>query len=238
MNRKETLVNSLRVAVNALKNDTIYYDWNKQCSCNAGVISQAVLGITSDELEKKRKSLFSVISEKNEGRRSEDKDYIDHTWKNAVQYGCPITGKNMPEIVRDLEAAGLTREDIVHLEYLENPAILEASTIEKVKTVVGKNQVGTIKEERTRKKFLGLIKETYMEEVPVYENVYEEKYPAKYFMKKENVIKYLSAWIKILTENVNYSDNRNELEANLLNAVAEERYEDAAEIRNRLVILN
>jgi protein-arginine kinase activator protein McsA len=72
----------------------------------------------------------------------------------------------------------------------------------------------------------------------VYEDVYEEKYPANYFMKKENVIKYLSAWIKILTETVNYSDNRNELEANLLNAVAEERYEDAAEIRNRLAILN
>lgn len=238
MNRKEKLIDSLRIAANALKNDTIYYDWNNQCSCNAGVISQAVLGITSDELEKKRKSLFSVLSGKNDGLNSNDKDYVDYTWKNAVQYGCPITGKNMPEIIRDLEAAGLTREDIVHLEYLENPAILEVSTIEKIKTVVGKNQVGTKKEERVRRKFLGLVKETYMEEVPVYQDIYEEKYPSRYYAKKENVIKYLSAWIKILTEDVTYSDDKNTLEANLLNAVAEERYEDAAEIRNRLVILN
>jgi protein-arginine kinase activator protein McsA len=74
------------------------------------------------------------------------------------------------------------------------------------------------------------------------EPIYEEKiegyaYPDQYYEKKENLIKYLSAWIRILKGETNFQNTRESLEAELLNAIAEERYERAAEIRNEIAVL-
>ncbi len=236
MNKKEKLVSSLKIVIDALRNDTIYYDWNEQHSCNAGVVAQACLGITRDEVNSLRSPLFSVLDDLNEKR--DDSKKINLTWKNAVKYGCPITGLSNFEIINRLEKAGLSKADIVHLEYLENPAILEISGIKKVETV-SKEKVDEIVrfEEKERSSFFGRMfggKTTLKIVEPVYKETVVEKYPVSYYSKKENLILYLSAWVKILTQETSHETQAAQLEARLLNAVADENYELAAELRNQL----
>lgn len=242
MNRKEKLINSLTIAVNALKNDIIHYNWSEQDSCNAGVVSQAVLGMDIDSLRKLRRPMFEKLTEINEKRRKDDMNELEKTWKNAVKYTCSITGKNMPRIIEELENAGLTREDIVHLEYLENPAILEKSGIEKMpvyeKVKVGEKE--TVRKIKAKGFFSRIMGETELEKIvePIYEEqITKYVYAQNYHTKKENLIKYLSAWIRILKGESNFQNDRQSLEADLLNAVAEEQYEKAAEIRNKIAEL-
>lgn len=54
MNRKQKLIESLRLVIGALKNGTIHYDWKEQHSCNAGVVAQAVLEETRDGINERR----------------------------------------------------------------------------------------------------------------------------------------------------------------------------------------
>jgi hypothetical protein len=242
MNRKEKLINSLTIAVNALKNDIVFYDWTHQDSCNAGVVSQAVLGVNQEELKKLRSPMFNILDGVNKRRKENSQNELEATWKNAVKNTCSITGKNLPKIIQDLEKAGLTREDIVHLEYLENPAILEQSGIEKnpVYKKVKTGEKESVRKIKSKGFFNWLFGRTELEKFT--EPIYEEKiegyaYPDQYYKKKENLIKYLSAWIRILKGETNFQNTRESLEAELLNAIAEERYERAAEIRNEIAVL-
>jgi hypothetical protein len=235
MEKKQHLISSLRVAINALQNDTIKYNWNEQCSCNAGVVSQAVLGISMDELDKLRKPAFTKIEKHNKESEKKEKE-IQLTWKNSIKYTCSITGKDMPKIYQDLEDAGLSRFDVAHLEYMDNSAILAESTIEKIKVKTGTRVIGQNQHEVIEKKFFGLIKEKKMVCVDVTEDVFEMRYPYEYYTKKDNLIKYLSAWVRILEKQPNFHEpsERNALESDLLHAVADENYEKAAEIRNQI----
>lgn len=239
MNRKEHLINSLRVVVDVLKNDTIHYDWKEQHSCNVGVVAQACLGITRDQVNQMRKPSFNVLETINESREKEKR--LDLTWKNAVKYGCPITGLSNFEIVDSLEKAGLSKADIVHLEYLENPAILEISGIKRVKQVERVKVDESVRfEEVPNTSFMGRLFGTVTTKKivePIYTDVVTTEYPKNYYAKKENLIFYLSAWIKIITKRTTHETPSTQLEARLLNAVAEENYELAAEIRNELAVL-
>jgi hypothetical protein len=125
MEKKAHLIKSLEIVIDSLKNDTIAYNWLKTHSCNMGVVAQALLGVTRQELNEISRPLFMDLP-------GESK-----TWKKGVKYNCPITGEAIPEIIKRLEAAGLHRNDIVHLEYLDNSAILANSTIEKIKISLG-----------------------------------------------------------------------------------------------------
>ena len=124
MSKKEKLIGSLNVAISALKNDTVLYDWNSQSSCNCGVVSQAVLGKTNKQVGE----LFQEINKGLHGYETEEKK-IRRTWKNGVKYLCPITGKSNIQILDDLNNAGMSKEDIVHLEYMDNDAILAKSGV-------------------------------------------------------------------------------------------------------------
>jgi hypothetical protein len=158
------------------------------------------------------------------------------TWKNSIKYTCSITGKDMPKIYQDLEAAGLSRFDIAHLEYMDNPAILAESTIEKIKVKTGTRKIGERTQDVIVKSFFGLIKKNKIVTDDVFEDVFEMRYPSGYYSKKDNLIKYLSAWVRILEKQPTLSEisDRNDLEGQLLNAVADEDYEKAAEIRNQI----
>jgi hypothetical protein len=242
MERKQKLIASLRLAIDALKNNTIHYDWVEQSSCNAGVVSQAVLGESIEGIDERRQSLFKTLKSINKERVIAKKPEISLTWQNAIQYGCPITGKNMPQIIVDLEEAGLSKNDIVHLEFMSNPAILAASDIEKV-AVRQKVQVST-NEKTVQVPSPGFFnwllgkKETKTISEPVYEEkIVRYEYTKDYYTKKENLIKYLSAWLRILTQDLSFETDSQKLNAELLIAVSEENYERAAEIRNRLAVL-
>ena len=61
-----------------------------------------------------------------------------------------------------------------------------------------------------------------------------------YYAKKENLIEYLKSWLNILNgENIviTSTDNRAELESQLLREVDSEKYEDAAKTRNKIASL-
>lgn len=199
--RKSKLIKSLKLAINALKNDTIFYDWHNQESCNCGVVAQAILGKDSDEIEQSFLKITEALEKKAKRLKGDEDDEedgkIDSTWKNAVKHLCSITGKSNIEILNNLIESGLEKDDIVHLEYLENEAILEKSEI----------------------------------------NTEDENY----FKDKENLILYLSAWVKILEEGVRYKKgdilterSLAELQTELLNAKAEENFEYAAELRDEI----
>jgi hypothetical protein len=241
--KKETLIRSLKKAVYSLKNNTIYYNWVEQHSCNAGVVAQAVLGKSWEEIKEIKSPLFNKLSEINKDRKSNKLAAFDTTWKNAIQMTCNMTGECMPKIISDLEEAGLSREDIVHLEYLENPAILEKSGIEKIpvteETQVGESiQAKMVPAEGFINRILGRKVSIEVKE-PIYESVivgYE--YSSKYFAEKENLIKYLTAWINILSGNEKeFDSDESSLQADLLLAISEERFEEAASIRDRISML-
>jgi len=241
MKRKETLIGALRLAIDALQNGTIHYDWKEQCSCNMGVVAQAVLKVDVNELEDLRDSLFDKLTKINKERKNENKEQFDRTWKNAIQLGCPLTGERLPEIIKRLEECGMSRADMVHLEYLENPAILELSGIQK-EMHSDKIQVGTEQLKVPKKGFWGWLGYTKTELVPIYEVNKTLRYPKNYYTKKENVVKYLSAWLSILLDNtieIKYESDKHiesglNLERELLLAVAEEDYEKAAKIRDNI----
>jgi len=242
---KEKLVNALKVAINALKNDTIYYSWEVQSSCNMGVVAQALLGVNAETLTELRKPLFKDFKDLNEGIDRGNEHYVDHTWKNAVQRFCPLTGKPIFEIIRLLEERGLSKEDIVHLEYLENEAILAGSGIERI-SKIEKHPVGTkiVEVEVPAKNYISRIlgkKEIEEKTDTLYEEKVTYSYPPRYHTQKENLIKYLVSWVKILTteieENLSLETEKQKLEARLLNAVAEEDYEHAARLRDQITLL-
>lgn len=235
MERKTHLINSLEIAIEALENNTTYYDWKEQDSCNAGIVSQAVLRCTREELEIKRFSIFEKLKNVNDGKNESEK--LSLTWRNAIQVACPLTGKTNYEIIEDLEKGGLSKKDIVHLEYLDNPAILSQSGIEKEKREIReivRYDSEVVKDESSF--FKKLFKTTKVESKPVYKiTVIEEKYPKNYFTKKENLVKYLKAWVKILKkENVLEMNTRESLEAELLVSLADENYEKASELKNQI----
>lgn len=232
------LINALKIAVNALKNDTVFYSWNKHASCNCGIVSQAVLGLTSEDLASKTNIFVKSL-------KDIDKD-IPQTWKNGIKYLCPLTGKSDIEIFNDLFEAGLSKDDIVHMEYMSNPAILEKSGIEthRVKEREEKKLKETIVKQIQKPHpnfFKRLFGYTTIQNVE--ENIYEtvivkSKVVYEYYKERENLIKYLSAWIDILEEGSSTTDilelTRTELEAELLIAVSNEDYERAQLINDQI----
>jgi hypothetical protein len=115
MKRKETLIGALRLAIDALQNGTIHYDWAEQCSCNMGVVAQAVLKVDVNELDDLRDSLFDKLAKINKERKNENKEPFDRTWKNAIQLGCPLTGERLPEIIKRLEELNISTDEVRNL---------------------------------------------------------------------------------------------------------------------------
>ena len=129
------LINALQIAINALEKDFVYYNWTEQESCNCGVVIQAVLNKTEKEVKK----LF-------------DKAYdqtlytlTDCTWRSVAKFSCTITGIPLTQVFKLLGEYGMQPEDIVHLEYLNNPGILEISEIDTTKSEYYSEQENLIK---------------------------------------------------------------------------------------------
>lgn len=239
---RKNLISKLTVAVNALKNNTIHYDWKEQSSCNAGIVAQAMLDISRSELDIDRQSVFKELRKVNEERLESGQAEHSLTWKNAIKWSCPITGESGHRIIDRLEKAGLSRKDIVHLEYLENPAILKESGIEQEKKVdlIKIGEAVRIEEVRDTSFFGRLFNLTVQKRIvtPQWEEKVTYVYPKNYYAKKENLIKYLSAWIRLLqSEGDSEATDRVGLEAELLRAVADENFERAADLRNQLAVL-
>lgn len=237
--KKQNLIKSLKSAIRALQNGTIHYDWVHQESCNCGVVSQAVLGKSLQEVKDAIHPMHIILNTHNHERKVKREEAIDTTWKNFVQFTCSITGKTDIQILKDLQEAGLTTEDMCHLEYLENPAILKRSGIMFTGTITKNVKVGTRKITRKKGWFSKeVIEEDIMQEQK--QQVTDYLRP-RYYQKKENLIKYLTAWVEILEEESKDTTQMkdpsyNELNEELLKAVADEKYELAASLRDRILV--
>ena len=238
MKKRESLIRALRISAKALKNDTVHYEWTKQHSCNCGVLAQALTGMHKIQLEHQTLMAFST---RQEGRPHTDPIPFEKnenpTWKSLVKQKCSITGEPMCEILSILFSKGLTTDDIVHLEYMENPAILERAGISKNPVKVKTAKI--VEEEVVIKRgFLGIGRKVEKSTKTVYETKTQN-----YYSVKENLIKYLSAWAEILEEEVGEKNlkqpfhkekDKNRLHEMLLIATSEENYELAAELRDRI----
>lgn len=230
--KKQNLINGLKKVVHALKTDTIHYSWKHQDSCNCGVIAQVLLNKSKNDLSN---SIFdNTFFNEDEFKKYFAVKEAEFTWKNAVKVHCPITGKPMHEVFKQLFERGLSKEDIVHLEYLENPAILAKSGIKL--TYIDKEEKDILKEKIVTKTWYGKnkVKEVWEKKI-----VETEKTDEKYYSRKDNLIKYLIAWIEILEseptcDNVSEETNVTKLHEMELNAVAEEKYELATQYRDQI----
>lgn len=240
-NKKNKLIKTLNLVINSLKNDTIHYSWQTPSSCNCGIVAQAITGKNSFEISED----FKEVSNKLKEIDSE----MPKTWKNGVKYFCPISGEPMLKIFKELFDNGLTKEDIVHLEYMDNPAILERSGIQthimEQDNIRVKDDV-TVREEVVPHsnffmRLLGYTKVIEHEEITYRYIENTKKVKTNYFTEKESLIKYLQAWVSILEEGSkgeSIDDNSLvDLEHELLVAVTNEDYEKAANLRDKINVI-
>lgn len=247
---KTKLISALKVAINALETGTVHYNWEKASSCNCGVVSQAVLDLSKQELLKTIAPMHAKFKEDNQ-------DEVNFTWKRAVRNYCSITGKTEFEILNDLFDNGFSPADICHLEYLENPAILQRANLYKVEQTIVKIKTGgtttttpiIIKTKIKAKGIRGFfgftdeVEEVKNESTTIEtfkEETSKQKYLEKeYYKNKQNLIKYLKAWVSILEEQeklVSKQLNKIELNEELLKLVSDEKYEEAAKVRDLIAV--
>jgi len=215
MKKKEKLISALKVAINALETGAVHYQWERQESCNCGVVAQAILGTNLYSLRREFDEGYGVILP----HMKKTDIPIDHTWKNLVKFGCSITGEPLLDILKRLKEAGMSPEDIVHLEYMSHPGILakvELKSCERTRKVKKRVKHSNF--------FLRLIGLTQEKEVV-------RKVQCDPHTSQENLVTYLKAWVSILGSEVTEQTN---LQEKLLHAVADENYELAADLRDMI----
>ncbi len=123
---KEKLISGLKTAITNLEEDTIKYDWLKPKHCNCGVVSRCILKYDNETFKQMVNAPFNEYTE--EGLN--DKGHVG-SWSDMSKTYCSVTGVSNFKIFRELAECGMTNKDIIHLENLSNPNILELSGIKK-----------------------------------------------------------------------------------------------------------
>ena len=247
---KTKLTQALKVAIHALETNIVTYNWVNQESCNCGVVAQAILGKPKDYIASKFDAMMKLSGGETVNGKYRHKY---RTWKENVQQHCTITGLPTIQILQELANAGMMPEDITHLEYLENPAILKRAELEKTTTYTKKVKTGETKKmvpvtcqvnAGGIKGFFGQTKEEtkmvlQVEETFTVETITEKQIPKDHFTQKDNLVKYLKAWVSILEEPqkpiVKHLTKR-ELQEELLKAVNNEEFEKASTIRYMITV--
>lgn len=173
--KRITLINALIAVVAALENGTVDYDWKNVSHCNVGLVAQA---ITRTDKHGLFNDYLNEMAVKIKGKYGSERC---PTWTQMVVEYCPLTGEPMTEIFKKLYAAGMHREDISHLEYLNSAQIMHNTSIDT------KNTIETYYEEEVQGWWI------FKEEVTV-----EKRRSVRYYEKRENLHAYLKSWIDIL----------------------------------------
>lgn len=206
--KKKNLIQKLQIAIHGLETDSVKYNWYNPCSCNCGIVAQSMLGMSMAELDKRIQVPFSSKNLRQYLIINQN-DSLECSWRNAVKAYCPMTGKPLDEIFSQLNEAGLSREDMCHLEYMTNPLILKKANIETT---------------RMQDSLFGRL-------FKIYE-------PYSYYKQADNLIKYLSAWVEILKEETapdsDLDKSIDELRSIEINAVAEDNFELAIKVRDKI----
>jgi hypothetical protein len=82
------------------------YQWGHMGSCNCGFLAQEISRLDKREIHARAM------------QRSGD-------WNEQLKVYCPTSGLPMDELISSMLCEGFTREDLVHLERLSDPEIVE-----------------------------------------------------------------------------------------------------------------
>ena len=93
-----------RTAIKLQKNSP--YQWGHMGSCNCGHLAQEITRLSKKEIHAR-------------ALRSRSGD-----WNEQLIDYCPTSGLPLDEVISEMLAAGFGREDLMQLEKLSNPAIL------------------------------------------------------------------------------------------------------------------
>jgi len=108
---KTKLITALRAAASALEQDRFNYNWNYAVSCNCGVLACALTGHTP-------KTLVPHLPEIQYHRGS-------GTWTKRLAAYCPIIGQTNHALIKTLFSFGLTQDDMINLEYLDDQEVIK-----------------------------------------------------------------------------------------------------------------
>ena len=100
------LIAAIRRTITRLRKDSPY-QWGHMGSCNCGHLAQEITSLSKKEIH--ARALLS---------RSGD-------WNEQLIDYCPTSKLPMDEVISEMLKAGLDREDLMHLEKLSDPAVLQ-----------------------------------------------------------------------------------------------------------------
>lgn len=159
---KLRLITALRTTATALERGTFDYDWKYVARCNCGSLFCSLTGKSAADLP---------IPQPIGGK-------IGATWKTLVGQHCPITGMPTDKLLKELLGYGLTKQDIINLEFLSDPKVVARMNIK------GKRRI------RLERKWYQLPRYTTVEEAATKLD----------YNNKNRVIGYMRAWADLLTE--------------------------------------
>jgi len=108
---KTKLITALRMSASALRGNRFAYAWHQPHSCNNGVLACALTGMSMLQL-KERTDRLRIHSK-------------SPSWTDIAGTHCPISGQPTDSMFSALVSYGLTVDDIVHLEYCNDPKVLK-----------------------------------------------------------------------------------------------------------------
>ena len=101
MRPTKQLILGFREAASRLRDYNVKYAWDKPCNCNCGILAQAILGLTGDQLFERYQPCG--------------------TWSSYAEYNmrmCADTGIPHDELFKILQEAGLELGDYNLIEYV------------------------------------------------------------------------------------------------------------------------
>lgn len=99
------LINALRTTANRLANGA-EYEWGHMGRCNCGHLVQTITRMSAYEIVK------SI-------------DFQLDEWTEHAKDYCPGTGHKVEDLFTALQNVGFGREDVIHLENLSDPQVLD-----------------------------------------------------------------------------------------------------------------
>ena len=130
---RTALIDALRQTANRLSLASTRYQWSSFAYCNCGHLAQTLTGMTAPEIRSVR-----MREEGDWGQQAIDRargtarmfpDYGDRpaldegAWEPENVGACLVSGAPVDELFEQMYQAGLTPEDVAHLERLSDPNV-------------------------------------------------------------------------------------------------------------------
>ncbi|MEH0156575.1 hypothetical protein V6R21_20670 [Limibacter armeniacum] len=116
-----SLINAIRSAADAIE-QAVHYQWGHMGMCNCGHLAQELTHLSKSEIHE-----YAL--------RAREGD-----WADQVAAFCPTSKLPMDLLISTMLDAGLTREDLHHLERLSDPAVIQQFPVEERNLVYNRKE--------------------------------------------------------------------------------------------------